>query len=295
MKSNRLISFSSIFVAIVFISTAITFAQQFKDRSLSQQGQVPQVKEDSYFSKPVHLIDLPTASILRGGDLRTSLRLYDQGGALSYLSVGISNRMMFGVSFGGLHVIGGENVKWNDRPNVHIAYRVVEENLVMPALSIGYDGQGYGVFWRRDNYDVPDSVRSTLVPEKTMLNRYSVKSRGFYVIVSKGYASLWKIGLHAGLSYSLEHSDGDTDPTIFMGTDMLVTRDLGLVAEYDFATNDDKVRGANNGKGFLNIGFKWAITRKIYLEFDVKDLLAQKDNRPDVRRILRFVYYGSVR
>ncbi|NOY59292.1 MAG: hypothetical protein GXO75_10220 [Calditrichaeota bacterium] len=295
MKSNRLILFPPFFAILVFVSTAITFAQQFNDRSLSQQGQAPKVKEESYFSKPVHLIDLPTASILRGGDLRTSLRLYDQGGALSYLSVGISNRMMFGVSFGGLHVIGGENVKWNDRPNVHIAYRVVEENLVMPALSLGYDGQGYGVFWRRDNYNVPDSVKRTLDPKKTMLDRYSVKSRGFYLVVSKGYASLWKIGLHAGMSYSLEHSDGDTDPTIFMGTDMLITRDLGLVAEYDFATNDDRIRGANNGKGFLNVGFKWAITTRIYLEFDIKDLLAKKDNRPDVRRILRFVYYGSVK
>lgn len=284
-------------VFLVLFSATAAFAQ-YNDRTLTQSSSVLEYKEDSYFSKPIKLIDLPTANILKGGALRTSLRLYEDGGALTYLSVGVSSKMMFGISFGGLHVIGDKSVNWNDYPGVNIAFRLVEEDLVLPAISIGYDWQGYGKYWKATSYDstIQRQVSDgTIGPTNVMLDRYSVKSRGFYAVVSKGYQSLVRIGLHAGLNISLEDSDGDTDPTIFMGTDILLSRDLAFVTEYDFATNDDVVRGSNNGKGYLNIGIKWAFTNFMSLEFDIKNLLASQDGKSDERRIVKFVYHGSIK
>lgn len=290
MKNLLLVSTLSVF------AFGLAFGQSY-ERTLSQSSSA-EYKSETYFSKPIQLIDLPTASILRGGDLRTSLRLYEAGGALTYLSVGVSNKMMFGISFGGLHVIGGEHIRWNDVPGVHIAFRLVEEDLVLPAITIGYDWQGYGRYWKAEDYNVATQTRianGEITAKDIMLDRYTIKSRGFYAVVSKGYQSLVRVGLHAGLNLSLENSDGDSDPTIFMASDIMISRDLAFVAEYDFATNDDVVRGNNNGKGYLNVGLKWAFTTFMSLEFDIKNLLAKENGDPAVRRIVKFVYHGTIR
>ena len=286
-------------VGIVLFASATIFAQsQYSDRSLTKPSQATEYKEDSYFSKPVYLIDLPTASILRGGDLRTSLRLYEEGGALNYLSVGISNRMMFGISYGGLNILGGENVRWNPYPGVHIAYRLVEESLDMPAITVGYDWQGYGKYWELGDY--PDSTQAFITehPDRKndyLIDRYAIKSRGFYAVISKGYTSFFKVGLHAGINLSLEDSDGNTSPTLFMASDILLSRELAFVSEYDFAVNDNVKYGLNDGQGYLNVGIKWAFSHQMSLEFDIKNLLGKKANdKPDVRRIIKFVYHGSV-
>ena len=232
---------------------------------------------ESYFVKPLQLIDLPTASILRGGQMRSALRLYEQGGLMARLSVGISNRMMFGVSYAAQHVIGGEEVDWHPAPGVHLAYRLVEEDLNLPALVLGFDSQGFGPL-RLD--------------ETGVIQGYTYKSRGFYVVASKNYASVLDIGLHAGANYSLEKAD--RDPNIFMGTDLAVSRDFGFQVEYDFTINDDEDRVHSSGKGYLNAGVRWAFASNIYLEFDFKNLLAETSGEGGLRRILKVVYHGSV-
>ena len=267
----------------VFSCISIVFGQ-FEERTLTNSGDA-QLKPESYFSKPLHLIDLPTASILRGGDMRTGLRLYEQGGMMGQLSVGISNRIMFGVSYGGLHFIGGEKIIWNKVPGVHFAYRLIEESLNLPALVIGFDSQGYGPYRQEEQNGIEAGE---------MNDRYSIKSRGFYGVVSKGYKSMLKAGLHAGVNFSLEDSDGDRDPNIFTGLDLMLSRDFGIHCEYDFAINDDVARGVNNGKGYLNAGFRWAFSGDLFIEFDFKNVLAERVEGAGLHRTLKVVYHGGI-
>ncbi len=279
-----------IYVLLAFLTSA-AFGQ-FDDRSLLSNQRLPGINPDSYLSKPVQMIDMPTASILRGGDIKTSIRLFEQGGAIGRLSVGISNRMMFGVSFGGVNIIGDQIVKWNDNPGIHFMYRLMEETLAMPALVLGFDSQGYGPFWK--------GVPSQTFPEEgdpaLISDRYANKSRGVFAVASKGYNSLIKFGMHGGINYSLEDGDGDKDPNLFLAIDALISRDIALLFEYDFATNDDEVRGANNNTGYFNAGVRWAFTDYMFIEFDFKNLLV-KDNETNVepKRILKFVYYGTIK
>ncbi len=258
-------------------------------RTLSQSGHKYPA---SYFTKPTNLIDLPTASILRGGDLKASLRLYEEGGMLARLSVGISRYVMFGVSYGCDHLIGGQDEHWNEMPGVHFSYRVIDESLVMPTVVIGLDTQGYGKYYTRDDY--PDSIRAKISPTQYPLDRYANKSRGFYIVASKGYESLWKVGLHAGLNYSLERSDKDSDPDFFLGMDLQLSRDLAAIFEYDFALNDDRFRETNSRKGYLNAGVRWAFQPQMFIEFDLKNILADSQGRRDFIRILRIGYYSTV-
>jgi hypothetical protein len=263
---------------------------QIDKRSLSDKGPSVLYEPESYFSKPVQLVDLPTAGMLRAGDLKSSLRLFEDGGMLYRLSVGISQRMMFGVSYGGDHIIGGEPVKWNQMPGVHFAYRAVDESLILPAVVLGIDTQGYGKYWRRSDY--PDSLQVNAADY--LVDRYTIKSHGFYAVVSKGYESLWKVGLHGGVSYSLEQSDGDRDPDIFAGMDLQLSRDIALVFEYDFALNDSHLKNTSNDRGYLNAAFRWAFQRNMFLEFDVKNILADRKGEQDLVRGLRIVYHTHI-
>ncbi|MBN2354898.1 hypothetical protein JXO59_02235 [candidate division KSB1 bacterium] len=280
---------------IILIATSLAMMTsmlwgQIDKRSLSKNSKSVLIEPESYFNKPVQLIDVPTAGLLRGGDLKASLRLYEDGGMLMRLSVAISRKMMFGISYGGDHIIGGRKVSWNEMPGVHFSYRVVEENLVMPAIVLGLDTQGYGRYWRRSDY--ADTV--SVDPARRLLDRYTIKSRGFFAVVSKGYESLWKVGLHGGVNYSLEQSDKDKDINIFAGLDIQLSRDIAVVFEYDFAMNDSHLKNTGNERGYLNGGFRWAFQHDMFLEFDLKNLLADREGNHDFVRILRIVYHSHI-
>lgn len=279
---------------LFFIGTAAR--AQFDDRQLSGgEASAIKFKQDSYFSKATELIDLPTASVLRPGDIRLGLRMYEEGGMLGKVSVGISNRIMFGVSYGGLNMIGNGEPDWNPTQGVHVSYRVMEETLALPALVIGFDSQGYGRHLKSFYNNAPRSQQRSL-SDSGHYDRYSIKSRGFFVVVSKGYSPWIKMGLHAGMNLSLEQKD-DGDPTIFMAADAIISRDIAVLAEYDFATNDDKIRGGDSGKGFLNFGLRWAFYHSMYLEFAIEDLLSKPREEKLIygsRRIFKFVFHGRI-
>jgi len=277
-------------LSMLIIIFALPLWAQYDDRSMAGTSQTPALKEENYFTKPLQLIDLPTASILRGSDMDLSLRLYEEGGTLGRISVGLSRHVMLSVSYGGTNIIGDQEVDWNPMPGIRLAYRMVEESIVLPAIVLGFDSQGYGKYWPKQE----GPVDTSLADYTQLHERYSVKSRGFYLVTSKGYESLVKIGLHAGINYSLERSDGDKDPTIFMGMDVLISRDMSALFEYDFATNDDKLKETNNGRGYLNIGFRWAFATNMFLEFDLKNILADHPNKSDFLRILKFSYCTSI-
>ena len=69
MKLGRTDKISLFFFIILFLTgTAADAQSQFGDRTYGQGNLV--IQEESYFTKPVQIIDMPTASILRGGAFR---------------------------------------------------------------------------------------------------------------------------------------------------------------------------------------------------------------------------------
>ncbi|MCH8272081.1 MAG: hypothetical protein IIB41_02390, partial [Candidatus Marinimicrobia bacterium] len=125
--------------------------------------------QDIAISEQRTLINRPTAGSLERGSYDIALRMYSGGGLLGTISVGLTERITFGTSFGGLNIIGEGDVIWNPRPEANIKYRLMEETYSAPALSIGFNGQGFGK-WDED------------------LKRYQVKSPGLYAAVSKNYS-----------------------------------------------------------------------------------------------------------
>jgi hypothetical protein len=225
--------------------------------------------------QPRKLVDCPTAGQLPRGSFDVDLRLFPGGGALCGISVGLSERFLLGVSYGGQRIISDEKVEWFPHPGVSVRYRVIEENIALPALAVGFDSQGYGAYLESDT-----------------LSRYEVKSKGIYWVASKNYRVLGTaMGLHLGANYSLEDDDGDDDPTVFLGLDKSFNDEFSVIIEYDFAFNDNqKLPNFGKGNGYLDLGLRWSFGDRLTMEFDFMNLAENRKDIDYLSRQVRIVY-----
>ena len=217
------------------------------------------------------IIDCPTAATLERGSYFTALDVYDNGGLLGMMEVGISDRIMFGISFGGTNLIGSGPVNWNPNVAVNIRYRLIDEHLAFPAAAIGFEGQGRGVYI--------DS-----------LSRYTEKSKGAYLALSKSFIFLGTMALHGGLNYSFEREDQDKDLNAYIGIEKSINEELGMFFEYDLAMNDNTGKSIGAGKGYLNAGLKWIFQGKVFVNFVWKNILKNKKKYGYSGREIRLGY-----
>jgi hypothetical protein len=221
--------------------------------------------------QPQYLIDLPTAGALERGSYAINLRLFGNGGLLADVAVGVTPRFMFGLSFGGENIVGEGEVNWNPEPGIQARFRVIDESYVTPAITLGFDSQGFGA-------------------HVDTLDRFLNKSRGLFAVASKNYDFLHNLGLHGGINYSLENDDNDKDLNFFIGADLSFNRELRVMLEYDFARNDnenDQIFGA--GEGYLNAGARWSVSENFYLQGMVKNLFKNGPN--GVTREIKIGYF----
>jgi len=218
------------------------------------------------------LVDVPTAGLLPKGKFDIEIRMQRGGGVLSRISMGVLDRLLLGVSYGGSGIVGDQAVEWNPRPEVLVKYRLFDETMPLPALVIGFDSQGIGSYHQG-------------------FERYDIKSRGFFLVASKNYRFLGRMGFHGGINYSLERSDGDKDLNLFAGIDKSVNPEISLVVEYDAALNDSRKDGVfGEGLGYLNAGLRWHISQGLSIELDMKDLLRNFWQSKYPNREIRIIY-----
>ena len=139
-----------------------------------------------------YLIDLPTAGIIPHGKVALDFEFYQSNGMLAGVAIGAFDRLLLGLSFGGSNIIGTDRPTWNTAPGVQLKLRLLEETIFIPAIAIGFSSQGKETYIDR-------------------LSRYTVKSPGFYAVVSKNYSTMGFLSLHGGVNYSLERNDSDDD------------------------------------------------------------------------------------
>ncbi len=68
------------------------------------------------------LIYMPAALSYERGTLESDLSMYSNGGLLTSLTIGITNRFNIGISYGGENIIGTGDVNLNPQPCVQIRY-----------------------------------------------------------------------------------------------------------------------------------------------------------------------------
>lgn len=257
-----------ILIFVLMFSTAV-FAKESQNQRGNRASGADKIQ-------PTRLIDCPTAGLLPRASFDFDIRIYPNGGVIFGLDIGLMQRFNVGMSFGGENVIGDGDPDWNPRIEFAAKYRLINESWSLPAVVIGFDSQGSGAF--------SDS-----------LDRYVYKSKGFYAVMSKGYAAGdIPFGLHAGVNYSLENDDEDKDIAVFFGADLRFGNNLGVFAEYDLGTNDDNAKELfGQGYGYLNLGAQWIFSETLFLQFNLKNLLLNREDVSTWGREFRIVYFES--
>lgn len=203
------------------------------------------------------LIDLPTAGVLSKGFAGVSLDILPFGVVITKIEVGVFDGFSFGISYGGSNVIGTGTVDWYKLPAINIRARIIDENEALPAIAVGFDSQGKGVY----NKD---------------LERYQIKSPGFFAAASKNFIFLGYLSIHGVVNYSLERQDGDKDLNLGIGFEKTIGDKVSFVTEYDFAANDNTGASLGKGNGYLNLGLRWSVGDGLTLGIDLRDILENK-------------------
>ena len=225
--------------------------------------------------EPTMLIDKPTAGLLKRGSYSVSSNFFQNGGMLLGISVGIFEPFTFGISYGGTDIIGPNKIEMNPMPGVNAKLRLVSETTSMPALAIGFDSQGKEPYLNADT-----------------LKRYTVKSPGAYIAVSKNYEFLGNLSFHAGVNKSMEINDGDKDLNMYVGAEKSLGKDISIMLEFDFAANDNNGYALGKGNGYLNFGFRWTCAKGLVVGFNLKNITKNQDNVNVGNRTLQIDYIG---
>jgi hypothetical protein len=222
---------------------------------------------------PQHLIDNPTAGTLGKGYFDVAMRIFGNGGVLVGTDIALSNKFQVGVHYGADSLLGAREPNWNPRIGFEVKLQLFEEQFNFPAIAVGFIDQGYGAYI--------DSV-----------NRYTIKSKGFFGVVSKNFYT-WNVstGFHGGINRSLEDDDGDESPDLFFGWDFHYNQDVSILAEYTAALNDNKAGSpVGKGRGYLNLGVRWEFTRQLVMEVDLTNLFNNIKSTDQFGREIRIVY-----
>ena len=127
--------------------------------------------QSSHPYPPLYLITIPTSGVLPYGNYSLEGLLIDEGGIVPRLSIGISQKLTLGVSWGIQNLIGDSQISFNkDYPEYHFKYRIFDEDLVKPALVLGFDSQGRGEYRKIIDIQTQESFY-----------RYQHKSFGYYL------------------------------------------------------------------------------------------------------------------
>jgi hypothetical protein len=221
---------------------------------------------------------MPTAQILEKGEYDFEFRIFPDGGILGGFSVGLFRRFNMGISFGGTHMISHESqVVWNKEPGVQLKYRFRNECTFWPAFAVGFNSQGYGQYIDTDS-------------------RYLNKSRGLFIVASKNirYLPHKDMGIHAGINYNTSEQDDDNGFNGFLGTDIYLHRDLAILAEYDFAFDDDNDNAYGSGDGYFNAGVKWTFRRHIIFQVHFKDIFDNSKLFDAPTREVKIIYVQDI-
>lgn len=222
------------------------------------------------------LIDKPTAGILKRGSFGVTSEFFQRGGVLLGIGVGVFEPFSIGISYGGTDIIGHEKIHMNPWPGIQVKLRVFNEGVTMPAIVVGFDSQGKEIYYKEDS-----------------LKRYTIKSPGVYLVASKNYSVLGNLSLHAGINRSFEQDDGDRDLNMYLGLEKSLGRDISILFEYDFATNDNNSDALGKGKGYLNFGFRWSVSKGLVVGFNLKNVTRNQNNINVGNRTLQLDYVST--
>jgi hypothetical protein len=206
----------------------------------------------------VELIDIPTAEVVDHYGVNSSFRFYSGGGVLTKAAFGVLPRLNVGFGLDAQRFIGNRSVDLN-RPTLNMKLRAFDGSRNLPALALGYDGQGYFFNKQTDKYDQ--------------------REKGLYAVGS-GEIIVPGLSLHGGFNMFDFKDDRIYG---FTGIQYLFQGVVGAVFETDnmfYRPRDIR----------FNVGCRYYVTPSFSLDLAGRDLWA---GGRKAERILRITYSAS--
>lgn len=224
----------------------------------------------SYESR--YIVDQPTAGVVPKGHFSLYALAYTNGGLMMELNAAVFENFNMGLSFSGTNIIGSGQTIWQNYPGIHLRYRVINEEKLLPAITIGVNTQGRG------EYD-------------TLENRYHTLSPGIFLASSKAFK--WALGImafHGGMSYSFEPEPQERIPNIYFGFEQSIGKAFALYLEYNANLDDDNTRFINQSTGLMNAAIRWSVANNLTLEIQLRDVLDTQVNYNEFTRFISLEY-----
>jgi hypothetical protein len=236
------------------------------------QAQTPDALESLEL---LQLVNQPTAGVLKKGQYAFELRTFGHGGLNAGIALGLFHRFSFGFSYGADGLIGYDDPTWNRFPGVTVKFRLIEESMVMPAVTLGFDMQGRGT-WYDDN------------------DRYLFKAPGFYGAVSRNFVGpVGNFGIHGGVNYNAVEAENESSVDFWVGADLAFNEMISLIGEFDFALDDleetDPER-FGEGYGYLNLGARLSLMQSLAIDILFLDIYSNSAENEGIGRELRLTY-----
>jgi len=211
---------------------------------------------------------IPKAGGLNYGEYNVNFRIYQNGGMLTRMVFGVLQGIDIGFSWDIYSLIGTETAHARD-PNLYLKFDIFRGNQLLPAISAGYDNQGYGL-WndKQEKYEIP--------------------ALGFFATFSKELF-IPKFYVTAGLNYNKnafeKNKDFPESLACFAGFNIKPSR-LGIFAE-----------ALNIGKGWdysqINAGIVFEFTEGLNFMLAFENVSEADKIRKDVERTFEILYKGA--
>ncbi len=210
------------------------------------------------------IIDYPNTNVPPHASYSISLRLQPYGGMLIGFHLGLFERFLLSMEYGGTGFIGYGTFDPNPLPGMDIRFSIKDDDYYTPAIAVGFNSQGYGRYTG---------------------SRYEIKSPGLYLIITKtAYFVFGNMYLSLGINYSMEN-DTDNDPNGYAGITLYFPQGFAFLSEYNTGINDDQTTA---GRGYLGMGMKWIYMNNLQIMFVFRDLLNNGGN--GINRVLSIMY-----
>jgi len=196
-------------------------------------------RDEIVLTPDVNLIDVPTAGVVDYSNFNIKSRFYNNGGVLTYIDIGILQNLNLGASFMVDNLIGSNTPVKMVKPEMQIKFRFYDGGYYIPALSIGYDGQGY--YYDRG------------------LKKYMQKGKGLYLVGSR---ELFFQGFMSSIGFNIPDYDQGYLYS-FLGFNYNIDDKFNLILEFDNLFHSDYpsrtnagVRIAVNPNFFIDLAFR---------------------------------------
>lgn len=217
---------------------------------------------EAWKSRDIQVIDIPTAEVVDHYGYNVSFRFGSDGALQTKTAFGVFPRLNLGFGLDGERVLGTEDARLN-QPTINMKFRLFDGRKNLPAIAIGYDGQGY-------------------VYNRTT-DEYEQREKGAYLISSTEFIAPGLM-LHLGVNV-FDFKEGNSTRG-FGGLSYVYEQIFGLMFEYDHATEYDERR--------INYGLKYFVTPVFTVDAIARNIPeSPTSGSRETERIVKLNYTGS--